>query len=719
MRVLFLVQDEALPSSRVRVGNLVPHLMRHGIEPDVRVYPRTFGDKLGVFRACRKYDAVVLQKKLPSLPETFLLKAACRRLVYDFDDAVYLRDVAHEKARSTARRMKFTAVARAADLVVAGNGLLADAARAANRNVVVIPSAVETRGVAARDHADPNPQPVVGWIGGAGNLRHLALLEPVLERLSQRHQFELRVISSKALPMAGVRTRFVPWALETQERELAQLDVGLMPLPPSPFAAGKCGYKALQYMAAGVPPVVSDVGVNRHIVADGSEGYVVKEIDDFGPALESLLDDAGRRAEMGRLARRHVEREFSVQVVAGRLAETLKKGASAVAHRSPAPPDTGQRTPVRIALVRQKYRVDGGAERFVSRLASVLAGGDCRVTVITRRWHGNGEAEILPCNPPSLGRTLREWTFARGVRRLLRQHRFDVVQSNERIPGCDVYRAGDGVHREWLRQRRRVQSPLARLATAMSPFHAYVKRAEKRVFENPRLKAVICNSRMVRREILDHFAVDPAKLCVVYNGVDTEKFHPGLKQHRRAMRDALGVPEDETVFLFVGSGFERKGLGAALEALARLPRGRLLVVGKDKHQKRYRRLAGRLGIFGRVHFLGVRPDVGPCYGAADALVLPTLYDPFPNVVLEAMAAGLPVVTSTKCGGAELIREGQNGYVCDALDRGGLAAALERLLDPEHARRLGDEARRSVEPYTLAAMRAKLTRFYEELLDDGR
>jgi len=381
---------------------------------------------------------------------------------------------------------------------------------------------------------------------------------------------------------------------------------------------------------------------------------------------------------------------------------------------APADQDAPRRP--RIALVRQKYRVDGGAERFVGSLLSVLGDGVYDVTLLTRRWDGQPGGPVIRCNPPHLGRTLRDWGFAAAVRRELRRGDFDLVQSNERIAGCDVYRAGDGVHREWLRQRRRVQSPLERLATALSPFHAYVKRAERRLFESPQLRAVICNSRMVRGEILDYFAVDPRKLRVIYNGVDTEKFHPALRQHRRAVRNELGVPEDETVFLFVGSGFERKGLGPALEALARLPRPRLLVVGKDKHPRRYRRLAERLGILERVHFLGVKPDVGPCYGAADALVLPTLYDPFPNVVLEGMAAGLPVVTSTKCGGAELIRQGQNGYVCDALDREGLAAGVQRLLDPEHARHLGDEARRCVEPYTLAAMRANQTRLYEELLD---
>lgn len=371
----------------------------------------------------------------------------------------------------------------------------------------------------------------------------------------------------------------------------------------------------------------------------------------------------------------------------------------------------------RIAIIRQKYRPDGGAEQSLKNLLSVLKQHSYDVTLITRQWDGEASQSIITCNPLRLGRILREWGFARAVRRELGQRNFDLVQSNERIACCDVYRAGDGVHREWLKQRKRVQSPLARLLTGLNPYHAYVKYAEKELFESKRLRAVICNSRMVKDEILDYFKIDADKLRVIYTGVDTEEFHVRLRQHRQAVRGKLGIPQQATVFIFVGSGFQRKGLMQAIECLARLPDAQLLVIGKDKRMGKFRRRAARLGLARRVHLLGVQRGVGPFYGAADVLILPTLYDPFPNVVLEAMAVGLPVITSTRCGGAELVTEGINGYVCDALDLDALCCAMRQVTDKAHCEQLSHEARRTAELYTLDAMRQNLDQLYGELLDE--
>jgi UDP-glucose:(heptosyl)LPS alpha-1,3-glucosyltransferase len=373
---------------------------------------------------------------------------------------------------------------------------------------------------------------------------------------------------------------------------------------------------------------------------------------------------------------------------------------------------------LRIAVVRQEYRVDGGGERFVGNLVSLLRSQGHDVTLITRRWDGQSPG-VLRCNPPKLGRVLRDWWFARAVDREIQRHRFDLVQSHERIPGCQIYRAGDGVHREWLHQRRRVLSPLARAWLDLSPYHAYLRRAERLMFESSRLRLVICNSRMVQEEIAANFAIDRKKLRLVYNSVDTERFHPRLRARREQVRRELGIPPEVPVFLYVGSGFHRKGAWSAVEALAEVPGAHLVIVGKDKAMDAFRRRAAGRGLGVRVHLLGVRPDVAPCYGMADALVLPTLYDPFPNVVLEAMASGLPVVTSTKCGGAELIREDQSGFVCDALDHAGLVRAMCRLTDRSLAERLGAEARRTVEPLTPAALHDQLLAIYREVLDDQK
>jgi len=370
--------------------------------------------------------------------------------------------------------------------------------------------------------------------------------------------------------------------------------------------------------------------------------------------------------------------------------------------------------PLKLALIRQRYTPFGGAEHFVARAMQALQAQGARVTIVTRRWDAAKADDALICNPFYLGSLWRDWSFARGVCRTLAQHAFDLVQSHERIACCDIYRAGDGVHREWLAQRARVLNPLQRLGVMLNPYHRYVLAAEKKLFASPQLKAVICNSRMVQEEILHHFPVLPEKLHVIYSGVDLEAFHPRLKEaHRQSVRAQLGIPGDATLFLFVGSGFERKGLAALLRALASLPpTAHLAVLGYDRRAPHYQRLANTLGIAGRVYFLGPQADVKPYYGAADALALPTLYDPFPNAALEALACGLPLITSTKSGAAELIRDGENGFVCDALDPRALAHALRALHG--RAENLTGAARATVAALSLAAMAERLGALYHTL-----
>ena len=372
--------------------------------------------------------------------------------------------------------------------------------------------------------------------------------------------------------------------------------------------------------------------------------------------------------------------------------------------------------PISIALIRSRYAQDGGAERFVARALEALKTQNVQLTLVTREWAGGEGFEVLTCNPFYIGRLWRDWLFARCVCRRLAEKKFDLVQSHERIACCDLYRAGDGVHREWLQQRARTLGWIGKYGSALNPYHHYVKAAEKSLFTSPRLKAVICNSRMVRDEIKHYFGTADEKLHVIYSGVDTQAYHPDLKKHRAAIRAQHGIPPEATLFLFVGSGFVRKGVPVLLEAMSGLPGNAcLLVVGRDKNMGRFRERAQALGLSHRVFFAGAQADVKPYYGAADALALPTLYDPFPNVALEAMAAGLPLVTSTKCGAAELIENGKNGFVCDALDRAGLEAAMKMLLSADKQTALGRAARQTVEPFTLDNMAGELVKLYKALL----
>lgn len=384
---------------------------------------------------------------------------------------------------------------------------------------------------------------------------------------------------------------------------------------------------------------------------------------------------------------------------------------------------------MKLALVRQAYNPYGGAERFLERAMSALIAEGVDVTLITRRWAGEETTSgfairrcdtPLPLLPRLLSRRLaRDLAFAACVHTELARGGYDLVQSHERIPGCHIYRAGDGVHAAWLKHRARAGGGLRRRLQALDPYHRYLLRAEARMFAHPQLRAVICNSLLVRDEIVAHFGIAADKLHVVHNGVDQQRFHPRLRaRHRADVRRAHGIPDQAPLFLFVGSGFERKGVSALLQSFARpaFHDARLAIVGADRHQRRYMRQAAALGVGARAHFVGAVRDVAPWYGAADCFVLPTLYDPFPNAALEAFSCGLPVVTSTTCGAAELASEDDCVWVADALDVDGVAAGMARAIALAPA---ADELRRRREPalagFTLDALANRLLGIYRSLL----
>ena len=388
---------------------------------------------------------------------------------------------------------------------------------------------------------------------------------------------------------------------------------------------------------------------------------------------------------------------------------------------------------MKIALVRARYNPFGGAERFVARALRALA-ADRReppeVAVLARRWQ---DAEVAPsggdlppirfvrCDPFYIGSVWRDASFANAVRAQLRKQSFDLVQSHERIVGLPIYRAGDGVHVSWLERRARVvdaSTRMTRLSTALNPHHRYLVRTERAMFEHPALRAVICNSKMVRREIAERFAIASDKLVLVRNGVDLDRFHPDARAvHRDAMRRQLNIASDARVFVLVGSGFERKGVRQALEALHGIDEAVLVIVGDDKHRDRYEAEAARLDLASRVRFVGPVADPLPYYAIADVFLLPTIYDPFPNAALEALACGVPVVTTDACGAAELIEEGINGWVVASGQAIPLREVMQQAisLDAAQLQSMSHAARRAAEPYSLAALSTSLLALYRSLL----
>lgn len=372
----------------------------------------------------------------------------------------------------------------------------------------------------------------------------------------------------------------------------------------------------------------------------------------------------------------------------------------------------------RLAIVRQKYNPAGGAERFVSRaLAALSEQGDLEVSLIARKWEQLSGVTAIAVNPFYLGSVWRDWGFACLARRVWRREKFDLVQSHERIAGCDIYRAGDGVHRHWLHLRQRALSPWQRISLQLNPYHHYVKWMERRMLLHPRLKLVICNSEMVKKEIQHYFSLPDQQFAVIYNGVDTTAFHPSLREeNRQTMREQYQVPQEAPLLLYVGSGFERKGVERALRAIIPHRTVHLVIVGGDKHADFYKKLAVELGLIDRVRFVGAQNDVKPFYGMADAFILPTLYDPFPNVCVEALSSGLPVFTSLQCGAAELLINGENGWVSDALDVPAFQHNIGLWLNGvQQWPLLQEKARRTAEKLTLIEMANQMRECYQRLM----
>jgi len=346
-RVLALVAALDDPSARYRVSGLAPALARRGVDLEIAAIPSRRRERRALFRDAARHDGVLWQRRLLPPWDAAALRASARRLAFDFDDALPLRDSASGAAPSLARRWKFGAAIRRADVVIAANATLAGLARAAGGapRIEIVPTVVDparavVRESASREGAASEGPLVAGWIGGRATRPYLdALREPLSEAArALGGALRLRVVADAPPERASALVEFRPWSEATESAEVARFDVGLAPLPDDAWARGKSGLKVLQYGAAAVPAVASDVGVQGEIVRDGATGFLARSSEEWVDRIVRLARDPSLRASLGAAARERVVRHYSVEAVADRLAAILDFTAVADA----APPDAGR-----------------------------------------------------------------------------------------------------------------------------------------------------------------------------------------------------------------------------------------------------------------------------------------------------------------------------------------------------------------------------------------
>jgi UDP-glucose:(heptosyl)LPS alpha-1,3-glucosyltransferase len=355
---------------------------------------------------------------------------------------------------------------------------------------------------------------------------------------------------------------------------------------------------------------------------------------------------------------------------------------------------------MRIALIIERFDPGGGGVEGVAwNVARGLVEAGEEVHVFARRVAprpprpaAGGEIRVHRIRASGAWQPLRVIGFSRAVARAAPRGSFDVVHSFSRTRHQDVFRAGGGSHADYM---ERVHAGLGLRARRLSPRNVTLLAIERGVFGDPS-QMIQCNSEMVRDELVARYALPMDRLVVILNGVDLERFHPSRRQAvGERVRESVGGGAGP-VWLLAGNGFRRKGVDTALRALARGgPADAVLWVAGADPAPPWRRLADELGVGRRVRFLGPRSDLEDIYAAADALILPTRYDAFANVCLEAAAAGLAVVTSGANGAARWI--GEAGLVVDdPEDFTGFAKALDALADPMTREQLGAAARRRAE-----------------------
>ena len=387
---------------------------------------------------------------------------------------------------------------------------------------------------------------------------------------------------------------------------------------------------------------------------------------------------------------------------------------------------------MRVALVYKRFAVSGGSERQLMMLSRYLVeqGDEVHVFCASRRDPApEGVAlHLMPMAPP--GHLPQLIAFSRWAQRAIRGHEsrhgpFDVRHAFGRTLGQDVYRVGGGFHRTYLEHAHALGAPpWLRTLLVRTPYQTLKASMEERALLAPTTRAIITNSSMTRDDLLASLPLQPARIHVVRNGVDLVRFRPAVEGEKQSIRADLELDDDIPVALFLGTGFERKGLLETLRAMRRLihthSRLHLLVVGRDADLDRWRELAATLKVDSAVRFFGPRTDPERLLQASDVYVLPTAYDPSANTTLEAMACGIPVVTSAMNGAAEIVESSFGTVVPNPVHPADVADALAYWLDRVHSdsKDIARLAREAAEQHPAGDGYARMRAIYATVATEG-
>lgn len=291
---------------------------------------------LGIYRRLRviaaighEWDVIFLHRELLPIGPPILEGMLARKgipIIYDFDDAIFLPDVSEANRRFQWLKwpQKTGTICRLSAHVIVGNRHLQEYVLNHTQQVSVIPTTIDTDRYLPKEGVEIRGVPVIGWSGSVTTLKHLRTIESALRTLRKSLEFRLKVIGSNDVSFAGLEVECKPWSAKSETEELRSFDIGLMPLPNDAWSQGKCGLKGLQYMALGVPTVMSPVGVNSEIIEDGRNGFLASSEQEWVQKLSLLASDVDLRRRFSQEGRTSVEARYSAKVQAPRVLEIFE-----------------------------------------------------------------------------------------------------------------------------------------------------------------------------------------------------------------------------------------------------------------------------------------------------------------------------------------------------------------------------------------------------------
>ncbi len=290
------------------------------------------------------WDLIFLHRELAPVGPPVLERFLARRrvpIVYDFDDAIFLPDVseANERFKSLKWPQKTGTICHLSNHVIVGNRYLKEYAANYTTHVSIVPTTIDTDEYRPRDDVTIRGRPTIGWSGSITTVKHLRTIEPALRRLRSLLDFRLKVIGTPHFSISGLDVESKPWTADSEVEELKSFDIGIMPLPDDRWSRGKCGLKGLQYMALGVPTIMSPVGVNCEIIEDGRNGFLASGQDEWVAKLSALASDVHLRQRFTKEGRETVEASYSARVHAPHVLDIFERiraassNASAIRHR--------------------------------------------------------------------------------------------------------------------------------------------------------------------------------------------------------------------------------------------------------------------------------------------------------------------------------------------------------------------------------------------------